>query len=90
MNLLHIMFSFLQGAFWGLLAGFFVGMIRFGLEFGYSAPSCADVTDTRPPWVKTWVGNFHYLHFGTVLFLFTIVVSAMVSYLTEPIPEEKV
>ena len=51
--------SLLQGAFWGLLAGFLVGMIRFGLEFGYSAPSCADITDTRPQWVKTWVSIFH-------------------------------
>lgn len=73
------------------MAGFVVGLIRFGLEFGYSVPPCGSpIPDPRPDWVKTWVGDFHYLHFGTVLFLFTVVVAAIVSYLTEPIAEEKV
>jgi hypothetical protein len=73
------------------MAGFIVGLTRFGLEFGYVVPSCgSDLPDPRPEWVKTWVGGFHYLHFGTVLFLFTMIVAAVVSLLTEPIPEEKV
>ena len=34
-------FSFvLQGAFWSMMAGFGVGMIRMGLEFGYKVPPC--------------------------------------------------
>ena len=73
------------------MAGFVVGLTRFGLEFGYSIPPCGSSDpDPRPEWVKTWVGDFHYLHFGTVLFLFTMVVAAIGSILTEPISEGKV
>lgn len=29
-----------QGAFWGLIVGSILGLIRFGLEFGYTVPPC--------------------------------------------------
>lgn len=78
------------GAFWGLMTGFVIGLVRFGLEFGYSVPPCGSgLPDPRPEWVKTWVGGFHYLHFGAALFGFTALVAAIISLLTEPIPEEK-
>ena len=68
-----------------------VGLTRFGLEFGYTVPPCGSSDpDPRPEFVKTWVGNFHYLHFGAVLFGFTMIVAAIGSYLTEPISEDKV
>ena len=73
-----------------MIAGFIVGLIRFALEFSFSAPACGSLeVDTRPDWVITWVSNFHYLHFGTFLFFFTMIVAAMISYLTEPIPHSK-
>ena len=73
-----------------MIAGFIVGLIRFALEFSFSAPACGSLElDTRPDWVITWVSNFHYLHFGTFLFFFTMIVAVMISYLTEPIPDSK-
>jgi len=78
------------GVFWAMIAGFIVGLIRFALEFSFSAPACGSLElDTRPDWVITWVSNFHYLHFGTFLFFFTMIVAVMISYLTEPIPDSK-
>ena len=36
------------GAFWALMAGFTVGIVRFGLEFGFSAPACGSgLLETR-------------------------------------------
>ena len=29
-----------QGAFWGLMGGLIIGMLRFFVEFSYSAPPC--------------------------------------------------
>ncbi len=71
--------------------GFVVGLIRFGLEFGYSVPQCGSgLEDPRPQFVKDWVGGFHYLHYGSTMFLLAAVVAAIVSLFTEPIPEERV
>lgn len=72
------------GAFWGLMLGLLVGLIRFGLEVGYGNPKCYEV-DTRP-WVLKHV---HYLHFGIFLFLFSSLVTFLVSLVTPPIPPEK-
>ena len=63
------------GAFWGLMVGLVVGLIRFGLEFGFTKPACGS-TDPQPPdWWKTWVDDIHYLHFGKSLILSKIFVS---------------
>ena len=36
------------GAFWALMTGFAVGIVRFGLQFGFSAPACGSgLEDTR-------------------------------------------
>jgi len=40
--------------------------------------------------VRLAVGKLHYLHFGVLVFIFTGVLSIIISLLTEPIPEEKV
>jgi len=79
-----------QGAFWSMMAGFAVGMVRMGLEFGYKVPPCGSGRiDPRPEWVKNAVGKFHYLHFGGFSFAFTIVVAVIIALLTKPIPKEK-
>ena len=73
------------------MIGFVIGLLRFGLEFGYTIPPCGSLDpDPRPDFVKNWVGGFHYLHFGTFLFFFNVLVAVVVSIMTEPIPEEKV
>ena len=79
-----------QGAFWGLIFGFILGIIRFALEFGYSKPSCGSlIQDTRPAFVKAFVDDIHYLHYGAILFVITGAVTIIISMMTEPIPEEK-
>ena len=73
------------------MIGFVIGLLRFGLEFGYTIPPCGSLDpDPRPDFVKNWVGGFHYLHFGTFLFFFNVLVAVVVSIMTEPIPKEKV
>ena len=39
-----------QGAFWGLMSGFIVGVIRMALDFVYmfDAPKCWETEDNRP------------------------------------------
>ena len=50
------------------MVGLVVGLIRFGLEFGFTKPACGS-TDPQPPdWWKTWVDDIHYLHFGKIWF----------------------
>ncbi|NWR14295.1 SC5A9 protein, partial [Emberiza fucata] len=73
------------GAFWGLMAGFVVGVVRMILEFSYSAPSCGE-EDRRPAVLK----DVHYLYFALILFALTSIVIVLVSLCTPPIPEEKV
>lgn len=71
-----------QGAFWGLMVGLVVGMIRFIWEFSYTVPSCASgLPDPRP----AIISKVHYLHFGILLFIISSIVTIAVSLLTQPI-----
>ncbi|XP_045060204.2 sodium/glucose cotransporter 4 isoform X2 [Desmodus rotundus] len=72
------------GAFWGLMSGLVVGLVRMILEFSYPAPACGEV-DRRPAVLK----DFHYLYFALVLCGLTAIVIVAVSLCTTPIPEEK-
>ncbi|XP_064284871.1 sodium/glucose cotransporter 4 isoform X4 [Passer domesticus] len=72
------------GAFWGLMAGFAVGLVRMIMEFSYSAPSCGE-EDRRPAVLK----DVHYLYFALILFVLTAIVIVLVSLCTPAIPEEK-
>lgn len=77
------------GAFWGLVVGLFIGLIRFIMEFAFVVPVCGNEDqDKRPEWIKVIVGNVHYLHFGCILFVISLVVTVVISLLTEPIPEK--
>lgn len=73
-----------QGAFWGLLFGLAVGLVRLILEFVYQSPACGEV-DGRPALLR----NFHYLYFALLLCGLTAAVIIVVSLCTTPIPEEK-
>uniref|UniRef100_H0WR46 Solute carrier family 5 member 9 n=1 Tax=Otolemur garnettii TaxID=30611 RepID=H0WR46_OTOGA len=72
------------GAFWGLMCGLGVGLLRMILEFCYPAPACGEV-DPRPAVLK----DFHYLYFALLLCGLTAIVIVTVSLCTTPIPEEK-
>ncbi|XP_012494865.1 PREDICTED: sodium/glucose cotransporter 4 isoform X2 [Propithecus coquereli] len=72
------------GAFWGLMSGLGVGLLRMILEFLYPAPACGEV-DLRPAVLK----DFHYLYFALLLCGLTAIVIVTVSLCTTPIPEEK-
>ena len=76
-----------QGAFWGLMVGLFVGMVRFIWQFSYEEPPCARAhLDKRPDVIK----KVHYLHFGIILFIITCLASWAISLLTKPIPDKYV
>ncbi|XP_029087106.1 sodium/glucose cotransporter 4 isoform X1 [Monodon monoceros] len=72
------------GAFWGLIFGLAVGLLRMTLEFSYPAPACGEA-DPRPAVLK----DFHYLYFALLLCGLTAIVIVTVSLCTAPIPEEK-
>jgi len=75
------------GAFWGLMLGLLVGMIRLILEFSYTVPPCgSEAQDTRPDIIIKLVGNVHYLHFGILLFLLSGLITVVVSLVTPPVP----
>lgn len=74
------------GAFWGLMIGLAVGLIRFGWEFSYAVPSCGStVQDPRPD----IIANMHYLHFGVLLFVISVIATITISLLTPPIDDSK-
>ncbi|XP_075866895.1 sodium/glucose cotransporter 4 [Microcebus murinus] len=72
------------GAFWGLMSGLGMGLLRMILEFSYPVPACGEV-DLRPAVLK----DFHYLYFALLLCGLTAIVIVTVSLCTTPIPEEK-
>lgn len=74
-----------QGAFWGLVVGLAVGLVRMIMEFIYSTPSCGE-EDRRPAVLK----DLHYLYFALILCVLTAIVIVLISLCTPPIPKEKV
>ncbi|NXI39792.1 SC5A9 protein, partial [Galbula dea] len=72
------------GAFWGLMVGLAVGLVRMIIEFIYSTPSCGE-EDRRPAVLK----DLHYLYFALILCVLTAIVIVVISLCTPPIPEEK-
>lgn len=74
-----------QGAFWGLMTGLVVGLIRMALEFSYTVPSCGQ-PDHRP----AILADVHYLYFALILLAVTSLTIAAVSLASAPIPKEHV
>ncbi|XP_053549478.1 sodium/glucose cotransporter 4 [Bombina bombina] len=72
-----------QGAFWGLVIGLVVGLVRMIMDFVYQAPNCGE-EDTRPSILK----DVHYLYFALILFGLTTVICIVISLFTPPIPTE--
>jgi sodium/glucose cotransporter 1/sodium/glucose cotransporter 9 len=76
------------GAFWGLMVGLVVGLIRFGLEFGFQKPPCGSDAQKPPEWWYMLIDNIHYLHFGVLLWFISGLVAIIVSLMTDPPPED--
>ena len=77
----YILF-FVQGAFWGLMAGMVIGVARMITDFCFPEPEC-EAPDTRPAIVT----KFHYMYFAMMLFWLTGIVMIVVSLFTKA-PEE--
>ncbi|XP_069353434.1 probable glucose sensor protein SLC5A4 isoform X2 [Eulemur rufifrons] len=71
-----------QGAFWGLIVGLVMGLIRMTAEFAYGTGSCLAASDC-----PTIFCGVHYLYFAIILFFGTILAVLGVSLLTKPIPD---
>ncbi|XP_033750026.1 sodium/glucose cotransporter 4-like [Pecten maximus] len=69
-----------SGAFWGLMVGLLVGLIRLGLDFGYGSPACGE-EEFRP----SIIAKVHFLHFTIILFFISLFTTIIVSILTPPI-----
>ena len=70
----------LQGAFWGLVLGMLLGVVRMMLEFTNPEPLCGE-PETRP----TILYKVHYLYFGMLSAACTTIISMCVSLVTPPI-----
>ncbi|KAK7087212.1 hypothetical protein V1264_021288 [Littorina saxatilis] len=72
------------GAFWGLMVGLVVGLVRFAWEYSYTNVPCGEEDQDGRPDI---ISKVHYLHFGILLFGIVFIVTVVVSLLTEPIDE---
>uniref|UniRef100_A0A8C2SCY6 Sodium/myo-inositol cotransporter 2 n=1 Tax=Capra hircus TaxID=9925 RepID=A0A8C2SCY6_CAPHI len=75
-----------KGAFFGLVLGLLLGLVRLILDFIYAQPRC-DQLDERPAVVKD---DVHYLYFSMILSSVTLITACAVSWLTEPPSKEMV
>ncbi|XP_032884448.1 sodium/glucose cotransporter 4 [Amblyraja radiata] len=71
------------GAFWGLMVGLILGLVRMVMEFVYGAPSCGE-EDKRPPFLK----DVHYLYFALILCGISAIVITVISLMTPAIQKE--
>ena len=75
----------LQGAFWGMVLGLIVGLVRMIMDFAMPSPACGE-PDGRP----FILSKVHYLYFAMILMAVTIVITVLVSLATPPIEEKHV
>ncbi|XP_059140927.1 sodium/glucose cotransporter 4-like [Physella acuta] len=73
-----------KGAFFGLLIGFVAGIIRFAIQYSYTAPECGS---TEPDPTPALVKNFHYLYFSIFLCFLTALSAVVISCCTKPVDE---
>nr|DBA17909.1 TPA: hypothetical protein GDO54_016220 [Pyxicephalus adspersus] len=73
-----------SGAFWGLIIGLVVGLIRMIMDFVYRAPNCGE-KDTRPSLLR----NVHYLYFAILLFGLTAIICIVISLFTPAMSDEE-
>ncbi|XP_065176336.1 sodium/glucose cotransporter 4-like isoform X1 [Sycon ciliatum] len=85
---------YLMGVFWtrttprgvyaGLTVGLLIGLVRFVLESVYNSMSSSGCEDMRP-----WVVRVHFIYVGFFELLVSLVITAVVSLVTEPIPRSQ-
>ncbi|CAG5136529.1 unnamed protein product, partial [Candidula unifasciata] len=73
-----------KGAFWGLMIGLCVGLIRFGWEYSYKNYPCGEQYKDQKPDI---ISKIHYLHFGILLFVIVVAATVAISLLTAPIDD---
>ncbi len=73
-----------HGAFWGMIIGFIMGMIKLTLQ------SLTQNGLLDPSTMLGAIGAFNGYYFAGVLFVVAVVIIITVSYTTEPPPEEKI
>nr|BAC28332.1 unnamed protein product [Mus musculus] len=71
-----------QGAFWGLILGFLIGISRMITEFAYGTGSCME-----PSNCPKIICGVHYLYFAIILFVISVITILIISFLTKPIPD---
>ena len=74
-----------QGAFWALMIGLVVGVVRMSLDFVYREPAC-EQTDHRPAFIAKW----HYMYFAMFLFFLTGIIMVVLSFFGDPPTKEQV
>ncbi|KAG5272452.1 hypothetical protein AALO_G00165720 [Alosa alosa] len=71
------------GAFYGMILGLCVGLVRMIAEFVYGTGSCAS-----PSNCPTIICGVHYLYFSIILFVLSCLLVVSISLMTKPIPDE--
>ncbi|XP_051009205.1 solute carrier family 5 member 4A-like isoform X1 [Acomys russatus] len=71
-----------QGAFWGLMVGLVMGLIRMIAEFSYGTGSCLAASSC-----PKIICGVHYLYYAIILFSVSALAMLGVSFLTNPIPD---
>ncbi|KAM6155516.1 solute carrier family 5 member 4 isoform 2-T2 [Rhynchocyon petersi] len=71
-----------QGAFWGLIIGLVIGLIRMIAEFAFGTGSC--IAPSNCPKI---ICGVHYLYFAIILFFISVLVVLGISLMTKPIPD---
>lgn len=67
-----------KGAFWALIIGFLLGVIRMALDFSYPPPAC-NQDEYRPLLIR-----LNFMYFAMILFWITSLTAVLISLLTEP------
>lgn len=67
-----------KGAFWALMIGLLVGVVRMALDFSYPPPAC-NQDEYRPLLIR-----LNFMYFAMILFWITLLTSVFVSLLSEP------
>jgi SSS family solute:Na+ symporter len=76
-----------QGAFWGLVAGFVLGMAKLTVQASFSTMDPMKASD--PAWLAA-IGDFSFLYASGVLFLFSIAVVIGISLIHPPQDEASI
>ncbi|KAM8918543.1 solute carrier family 5 member 4-like [Lycaon pictus] len=71
-----------QGAFWDLITGLVIGLIRMIAEFAYETSSCLAASNC-----PEIICGVNYLYFAIILFFVSMLVILGISLLTKPIPD---